>query len=141
MTRSRISIALVLMIAGLLATGGTASASSCAQSLVDSQGYTYDTAAPPLVPTRDHTFATFHDGGNAISSNAWDDWGALFVGGTDLAHLYFSSDNTDCAVDSGGQQLVFPEVPIGGLQVQRKLFVSSTGLPGARLLEIGRAHV
>ncbi|HKR99578.1 MAG TPA: PKD domain-containing protein, partial [Candidatus Dormibacteraeota bacterium] len=120
----------------LLAMGGTASASSCAQSLLDSQGYTYDTVAPPLAPTRDHTFATLHDGGNAISSNAWDDWGALFVGGTDLAHLYFSSDNTDCAVGSGGQQLVFPTIPIGGLQVQRKLFVSSTGLPGARLLEL-----
>src|SRR5512133_4168329 len=135
MTRSRFSIALVAVTAWLLATGGTALADSCAQSLVDSQGYTFDTAAPPLVPTRDHTFATLHDGGNAISSNAWDDWGALFVGGSDLAHLYFSSDNTSCSLDLGGQQLVFPEVEVGGLQVQRKLFVSAIGLPGARLLE------
>jgi PKD domain-containing protein len=136
MTRSRFSIALLSLVAWLLATSGTAFADSCAQSLVDSQGYTFDTAAPPLVPTRDHTFATLHDGGNAISSNAWDDWGALFVGGTDLGHLYFSSDNTACSLDAGGQQLAFPPVEIGGLQVQRKLFVSTSGLPGARLLEL-----
>lgn len=136
MTRSRFSIPLLTVIAWLLVTGGTALADSCAQSLVDSQGYTFDTAAPPLVPTRDHTFATLHDGGNPISSDAWDDWGALFVGGSDLAHLYFSSDNTSCSLELGGRQLVFPKVEIGGLQVQRKLFVSATGLPGARLLEL-----
>jgi hypothetical protein len=136
MTRSRFSIALLSVVAWLLATGGTAMAGSCAQSLTDSQGYTFDTAAPPLVPTRDHTFATLHEGGNAVSSNAWDDWGALFVGGTDLAHLYFSPDNTSCRLELGGRQLVFPQVAIGGLQVRRKLFVSDSGLPGARLLEL-----
>jgi PKD domain len=136
MIRSGFLIALVSVTAWLLATAGTAFADSCAQSLSDSQGYTFDTAAPPLVPTRDHTFATLHDGGNAISSNAWDDWGALFVGGTDLAHLYFSSDDTACSLELDGRQLVFPPLAIGGLEVQRKLFVSATGLPGARLLEL-----
>jgi hypothetical protein len=140
MTPIRFTIAALTVALGIALPSGTALAASCVRdggtALVDSQGYAFDTAPAPGAPTRDHTFATLHDGGSAIAPNAWDDWGALFVGGDDLGHLYFTSDDASCSVDQAGQNLSFPLLAIHGLDVQRELFVSRTGLPGGRLLEL-----
>ena len=142
MTRGRLVIFLAALALALLP--GTALADSCArdgfQSLFDSQGYEFDTVASPWVG--------LHDGGSngpdglppgpVATTNSWNNWGALFVGGDDLAHVYSvpAAESDACQVDLGGQQLVFPAEPIDGLEVQRKLFASASGLPGGRLLEL-----
>jgi PKD domain len=115
-------------------------------ALFDSGGYEFDTANTPATITRDGAFATLRDGGSnspagtppgpVLNSDSWDEFGALFVGGDDLTNLYASTNDDSCVMEAGGQQIAFPLINIGGLDVQRKLFVSKTGLPGGRLLEL-----
>jgi hypothetical protein len=71
------------------------------------------------------------------NSDTYDDWGALFVGGTSTSNMYFSADNNSCSNPGPGNH-VYPVVTINGLQVQRKIFVNPTGgsLPGARILNL-----
>jgi hypothetical protein len=113
--------------------------------LFDSQSYLYDFAqSESATPDHNDPFAALYDGGRPSPpaptgedfSDSWDDLGALFVGGTDDSHMYFSSDNNSCTNDLGGRDHVYPLVTIGGLQVQRKIFVPTTGLPGARILNL-----
>jgi hypothetical protein len=138
-----------LAAAGVMLVPSAASADTCgddgATQLLDSQSYIYDFAqSNAATPDRNDPFAALYDGGlpsppapsmGAIS-DSWDDFGALFVGGTDDSHMYFSSDNNSCTNDLGGRDHVYPVVTIGGLQVQRKIFVPTTGLPGARILNL-----
>jgi hypothetical protein len=118
-------------------------------ALFDTGGYEWDVTPTPAVISRNLTFATLRDGGSngpggnppsaRLQSDSYDSWGALFVGpGGDgsLGNLYYQSDNNACSFEDGNRELVFPIVNLNGLEVQRKLFVSSTDLPGARLLEL-----
>jgi hypothetical protein len=60
----------------------------------------------------------------------------LFVGGIDDGHMYFSADNNSCSDPAAGEH-DYPVVPLAGLNVQRKIYVSPTGpLPGARILNL-----
>ena len=152
--------ALVSAVALLMAFAPSAFASNCTldtispqlgadPALFDAEGYEFDTTAPPVAPQRNNTFATLFEGGSNApggtppgprsADDSWDSWGALFIGGdAALGNLYFSSDNNSCALEDGGRELAFPLITVNGLQVQRKLFVSSSGLPGARLVEFVR---
>jgi PKD domain len=120
------------------------SASDPGNALFDSGGFEFDTIAPDD-PTPE-VFATLADGGSnppdgtPAGSNertdSWDHWGALFVGGDSEANRYTSTDENSCALIDAGQELVFPVVTIGGLDVQRTFFVGAKGLPGVRLVEL-----
>jgi hypothetical protein len=128
------------------------SSSNPGNALFDSQGYEFDVAKGSTSGAdRNLPFATLLDGGeNSPSGNppgvrgnsdSWDSWGALFVGpggDADIGNYYFSTDDNSCTREDNGREIVFPEVNINGLVVQRKLFVSSSGLPGGRLLELIR---
>lgn len=125
------------------------SALDAGTALFDTGGYEWDVTVTPAVFSRDVTFATLADGGSngpagnpssaRLKSDSYDSWGALFVGAggdASLGNLYFQSDNNACSFEDANRELVFPVVGVNGLEVQRKLFVSSTDLPGARLLEL-----
>ena len=64
--------------------------------------------------------------GPVDNSDSYDDFGGLFVGGTDDGHLYFSADNNSCSDPAAGEH-DYPVVPLAGLNVQRKIYVSPTG--------------
>jgi hypothetical protein len=128
------------------------SSSNPGNSLFDSQGYEFDiNQGSNSGADRNDPFATLLDGGQngptgtppgvRSNSDSWDSWGALFVGpggDADIANYYFSTDDNSCTREDNGREIVFPEVTINGLVVQRKIFVSSSGLPGGRLLELVR---
>jgi hypothetical protein len=110
-------------------------------------GYYFDfTQASSTGPDRDQPFATLFDSGSngpagtppgpRVASDTYDDWGALFVGGDALTNLYHSNDNDSCSDEDGGREHVYPIVSIGGLDVQRKIFLPATGMPGARILNL-----
>jgi uncharacterized repeat protein (TIGR01451 family) len=117
---------------------------------LDSGGYEFDFSNPPSDPfdrTGDEAAGTFYDGGADTTttppgprdaSDSWDSWGALLVGGTDVSNIYNYFDNNACTNEDGGRERVFPTVTVAGLEVSRKIFVSETGLPGARILNIIR---
>jgi hypothetical protein len=141
-------------VTGLMALPATAAANICGggsaapPQLFDSQGYYFDfnNAGPGTTPDQNDAFATFDDSGSngptdtppgpVSSTDTYDKFGALFVGGTDNAHLYFSADNNSCSDPASGEH-DFPVVPMNGLNVQRKVFVNPSGpLPGARILNL-----
>lgn len=137
--------------AGLMLYPAAASASTCGDDgttkLFDSQGYFFDFGkSEALAPDHNDPFASLYDGGSngpagspagpVDNSDSYDDFGALFVGGTDDSHLYFSADNNSCSDPAAGEH-DYPVVPLAGLNVQRKIYVSPTGpLPGARILNL-----
>jgi hypothetical protein len=145
-----------LMIAAAAATGlmlfpAAASAATCGDDgttqLFDSQGYYFDFSKSDAA-TADHNdpFATFYDSGSngptgsppgpVENGDSYDNFGALFVGGIDDGHMYFSADNNSCSDPAAGEH-DYPVVPLAGLNVQRKIYVSPTGpLPGARILNL-----
>lgn len=161
MIKGRFSIALAAAgaLSMLAAAPTVASAAECSidddtsdpgnvPALVDSGGYEWDVAEEEKpAPANDNTFdfATLNDGGAdaappgpEVNSDTYDGWGALFVGpGGDasLANQYFSPDDNSCAVEDGGRTLAFPALPLGGLTVQRKLYVGAGGLPGGVLIQ------
>lgn len=145
----RIPAAVIAACAALAALPAGASAEPCGTDVIalDSGGYRWDTPNAPatLDRTLNPGFATLTDGGGSTSStpaaprttdDSYDSWGTMFVGGSANGNTYFSSNNDSCVHEDGGRELAFPSLSIGGLQVQRKLYVSASGLPGARLLEL-----
>jgi hypothetical protein len=137
--------------AGLMLYPAAASASVCgddgATKLFDSQGYFFDfSQSNSTAADHNDPFGALHDGGAdgpadtppgpVSTSDSWDHFGQLFVGGTDDPHMYWSSDNNACTDPAAGEH-DFPAVSLAGLLVQRKVFVSPTGpLPGARILDL-----
>src|SRR5437870_2408289 len=128
--------ALVATAAGLalLLVPATAAAAVCGDNggpatLTDSGGNTFDFTDATTFPSPAY-FATLYGG----TPDSWDEWGTLFVGGTSEADAYSSPDNNSCSNEDGGRQHVYPLVSVNGLNVQRKIFVSGSGLPGARIL-------
>jgi hypothetical protein len=149
MTMKRWTIAAAIA-AGLMAFPAAASANSCggdsAPKLFDSQGYYFDFTDGGTTADQNNPFATFDDSGSNgptdtppgpdSTTDSYDSFGALFVGGTDNAHLYFSADNNACSDPAPGEH-DYPVVPMSGLNVQRKIFVGPSGpLPGARILNL-----
>ena len=151
------AIALIAGVALLAAVPGAAAAAPCgddgsgAATFFDSGGYLFDIgAAMEPAANRNDSFATLHDGGSnpptAIppgplgSDDAYDDWGALFVGGTGNEDTYYSADNDACVLEDDGAERVFPAMTINRLTVQRKIYVAPPGtpdaLPGARILNV-----
>jgi hypothetical protein len=136
---------------GLMVFPAAASAATCGDDgttkLFDSQGYYFDFGkSEAATADRNDPFAAFDDSGSNDStgtppgpvdtSDSYDNFGALFVGGTDDAHMYFSADNNSCTDPVAGEH-DYPVVPLAGLNVQRKIFVSPSGpLPGARILDL-----
>jgi hypothetical protein len=153
---ARLLLALALAVGGICIFSASALADPCTLSrisptnpgnaLFDSGGYFFDTDGAQVTPSRDSAFGALDDGGSdgptatppgpVENTDSWDSWGGLFVGGNDLTNLYTSTDDNSCTSEDGGRQLAFPVLSINGLDVQRKLFVSPSGLPGGRLLEI-----
>jgi hypothetical protein len=138
--------------AAVMALPGTAAAATCGDNgttqLFDSQGYYFDFTDGGATADRNQPFAALFDSGSnapadtppgpVSNSDTYDDFGALFVGGTATGNLYFSADNNSCSNPAAGEH-DYPVVTINGLQVQRKLFVSPSGpLPGARILNLIR---
>jgi hypothetical protein len=138
-------------VVGLTLFPAAASASTCGDDgitkLFDSQGYYFDFGQAETA-TADHNdpFASFEDSGSngpagtppgpVTNTDTYDDFGALFVGGTDNGHMYFSADNNSCSDPAPGEH-DFPGVTQNGLQIQRKVFVNPSGpLPGARILNL-----
>jgi hypothetical protein len=137
--------------AGVLVVATPVLAAPCGDDgttlLYDSGGYYWDFAEGSSTgPDRNDPFATLYDSGSdgpagtppgpRSTSDSYDDWGALFIGGDAETNLYHSDDNDACATEEGGRERVYPVVTIGGLQVQRKIFVPPSGLPGARILNL-----
>jgi Ca2+-binding RTX toxin-like protein len=116
-------------------------------ALFDSGGYEWDVVAASD-PSRMRRFAALDDGGSngpagtppgpRAKGDSYDSWGGLYVGTTTddapLSTVYQSPDDNSCTREDGGRELVFPKLSIGGLQVQRKLFVAASGFQGARIL-------
>jgi hypothetical protein len=141
----------VMAAAGVLALPATAAADTCGDDgttqFFDSQGYYFDFTDGGATPSHDQPFATLYDSGSngpagtppgpVSNSDTYDDWGALFIGGTSTSNMYFSSDNNSCSNPAPGNH-VYPVVTVNGLQVQRKIFVNPTAgsLPGARILNL-----
>lgn len=107
-------------------------------ALVDPLGYVYDTADPAV------GYGTLDDGSTKldlvgrIATDAYDRFGALFVGdGQSDATLYRdpASDANGCASELDGRQLALKQVDRGPLQIQRRIFVSGTAGSGARLVD------
>lgn len=147
----RLLIAAIAAV-GVLALPATAAADTCGDDgttkFFDSQGYYFDFSQGLAAPSHNDPFATLYDSGSngpagtppgpVSNSDTYDDWGALFVGGTSLSNMYFSADNNSCSNPAPGDH-VYPVVTINGLQVQRKIFVNPVGsLPGARILNLIR---
>src|SRR4051794_15528208 len=121
-------------------------------ALFDPQGYQFDVAALPD-PTDEYqqrNFSSLDDGGsqgplgNPVGvrniNDSWDEWPGVYVGSTtDDAPInasYHGTDANSCTREDGGRELVFPQLSVNGLLVQRKLFVASGGLPGGRILTL-----
>jgi hypothetical protein len=140
-------------VTGLMLMPAAASANTCGDDSptsprwFDNQGYYFDfTKSTSLTADHNDPFAGLYDGGSnapgdtppgpVTTSDSYDSFGALFVGGTDDSHMYFSADNNSCS-DPSLSEHDFPVVPLAGLNVQRKVFVDSTApLPGARILNL-----
>jgi hypothetical protein len=138
--------------AGVMVFPAAASASICGDDgttrLFDSQGYYFDFNNADSGLSHNDPFAAFYDSGSngpadtpagpVTNDDSYDSFGALFVGGTDDSHLYYSPDNNSCTDPAAGEH-DFPVVPLNGLLVQRKVFVSpSSTLTGARILDLIR---
>ncbi len=116
-------------------------------ALVDGSGAVFDVSLEEKAAPADDAeldFATLNQGETVapaprLTDDSWDGWGALFVGpGGDasLANSYFNANDDSCAREDGNRELVFPAQTLGGLVVQRKLYVPTAGLPGGRLVQL-----
>jgi RTX calcium-binding nonapeptide repeat (4 copies) len=121
-------------------------------ALFDPGGYEWDVfRAVPPAPGEEYeirNFASLDDGGSnspagnppgpRTADDSYDEWPGLYVGATTddapLSTSYNSADDNSCTREDGGRELVFPKLTVGGLQVQRKLFVAPSGQQGARML-------
>ncbi|MDP3950314.1 hypothetical protein, partial [Microbacterium sp.] len=156
-TRQLAKAAAVIMTATAVTLVGPqspASAAPCGDDgttkLYDPSGSYFDFTQASAMPDRNQPFATLHDSGTngpdgtppgpRFNSDTFDDWGALFVGGTAVSNMYFSADNNGCSSEEGGAERVYPVVTLHGLKVQRKIYVrphtETGGLPGARILDL-----
>jgi Ca2+-binding RTX toxin-like protein len=121
-------------------------------ALFDPQGYQFDVSAlsDPTDEYQQRTFSSLDDGGSQgplgnpvgvrSASDSWDEWPGLYVGSTSddapIGTSYHGSDANSCTRQDGGREIVFPQLSVNGLLVQRKLFVPSSGLPGGRILTL-----
>jgi hypothetical protein len=137
--------------AGVMLFPAGASAAVCGDDgttkLFDSQGYFWDfSESNPTAADHNDPFGTFEDSGSndptgtppgpVDNDDTYDDFGQLFVGGTDNSHMYWSPDNNSCTDPAAGEH-DYPVLPLAGLNVQRKVFVSPTNpLTGARILDL-----
>lgn len=145
-TRALLSVAAALT--AVAALPATAAAAPCGGSFqYDAEGYEWDLK----LPTGEFpVLGAFNDGGgNAPTGtppgprstvDSYDWWGGLFVGGQTPANVYATTapGADTCFEEESGRELVLPKKTIDGLEVQRKVYVSARGLPGARTLTIVR---
>jgi hypothetical protein len=132
-----------VVIALVSALPSAASAATCSGVFqYDSDGYTWDFSSP-----FDYGMGVIDEGGSSGpggtpsgvrsgGGDTYDEWGMLFVGGEDAAHAYVQNKNDVCFDEDEGRERVFPKLTLDGLEVQRKVYVSPTGLPGARILNL-----
>ena len=149
-----LTVAVAASAAMIVLPAGAALADTCGDGgttkIFDPAASFFDFTDGGATADRDTPFATLYDGGGngpldspvgpRNNSDAFDNWGALFVGGTSVADMYFSADNNSCANAAGGAEHIYPVVPLHGLLVQRKMFVRPNsevgGLPGVRILDL-----
>jgi hypothetical protein len=120
-------------------------------ALFDPGGYEWDTqGANSTTEYSMRNFVSFDDGGShgpggippgpRAVTDSYDEWPGLYIGSSSddapLATSYNSPDNNSCSHEDGGRELVFPKLTLGGLQVQFKIFVPSSGTPFARMLTL-----
>lgn len=107
-------------------------------ALVDPLGYVYDTSDPAVGYGTLDDGSTKLDAVGRVAADAYDRFGALFVGdGQSDATLYRdpAADANGCDTELDGRQLALKSVDRGPLQVQRRIFVSGSAGSGARLLD------
>jgi hypothetical protein len=157
-------VSALFVVAGMLALlPGTALADECSlnkvsatdpgNALFDPGGYEWDTQGVDTNPVSEYTlrnFVSFDDSGaNGPTGNppgprsvndSYDEWPGLYIGSNSddapLATSYNSQDDNSCTREDGSRELVFPKLTIGGLQVQYKIFVPTSGTPFARMLTL-----
>ena len=119
---------LVPLIGGLVA----------GQALADPLGYVYDTG------DMESGYATLDEGTTQLlqvgtaADDAWDRFGALFVGSTQSEATRYTDpaqDSVGCNRELSSRQVAFKTVGLGRLDVTRRVFVSGTEGSGARLLD------
>jgi hypothetical protein len=144
---SRALLVAAATVAAATAFPAAAAAAPCGGTFqYDSAGSEWDINTPeatyPFLGTFDDGGAKAPNGtppGPRSATDSYDAWGALFVGGDAATNLYGSTiEANDCFDEDEGRERVFPKKTIDGLEVQRKVFVSATGLPGARILNLVR---
>lgn len=142
--RSLCSGLLVVAVATLAMPAG-ATAASCRLSAgsgapVDNAGATYDIGFSQPSGQVPPSYAVIENGEvqtpNARAIDAFDYWGDLFVGSgvPSYATRYSDTDINGCTSELGGRQLAFAQVNMGGVTVQRRIFVPSDAR-GARFLD------
>ena len=119
--RSGIALLSVATVAWLVGPIGPAAAVPCGDGGVerlirDSQGWPWDLGDD----------AEVDDG----LSDAFDGYGVVTVGGADFA----SAPADSCTLEEGGQEVVYPEQTLGGLQVGVKFYASPRGIGFGRWL-------
>lgn len=132
-----------VVIALVTALPSAAQAGTCGGFFqYDADGYTWDFSSP-----YDYGMGVIDEGGSSGpggtppgprsgGGDTYDEWGMLFVGGENAAHAYVQNKNDVCFDEDEGRERVFPKLTVDGLEVQRKVYVSPTGLPGARILNL-----
>ena len=143
MTRVTGALMAAMALAVLTALPSAAHAATCSGDFqYDSEGYVWDFASP-----NDYGMGTIEDGGSngpagtppgvrTGGGDTYDEWGMLFVGDEARANAYVLNEDDGCFNEDAGREQVFPRLTIDGLDVQRKIYVAATGLPGARILNI-----
>jgi PKD domain len=137
----RLGLALLALAAFAFAPGvaGSALAAECEVDLRDGGGYLFDLEVDEGGTFERHFgYGDLSDGG-LLASDAWDDWGNVFVTppGADLEQLTVDEmyhGPNDCQLALGDQEVRFPVLPLKGLGVQHTVFADPGPLNGARLL-------
>jgi hypothetical protein len=76
------------------------------------------------------------DGSLGSRSDAYDDWPILSVSANGTTWDQYDGGTAACTPAQGGQEVLFPSVPLDGLSVSRRVYVPSTGTPFARFLNV-----
>jgi hypothetical protein len=102
---------------------------SCDPVLNDSIGGAWD------LDTLSATGA-IHDGSLGSRSDAFDTWPILSLSTNGTVWDQYDGGSAACTPAQGGQEILFPTVPLDGLSVSRRVFVPTTGTPFARFLNV-----
>jgi hypothetical protein len=126
-----------------------AGADPCNPRIFDGGGYLYDFASPFAAgygePIRGGANGPADiPPGPVATGDAWDFWGDvhIFAPGAELNHPdvedRYEGPEDACTLALGGQEILYPVVPMHGLDVQHRWYVDPGPLHGARILTVLR---